>query len=130
MSDDDYDADLEECLDWQSKYLISGRRRDVLIEWLMDRPQDSWMVTADIIQFLQSRKVQLEQDPLSEMGKEEIYTMFKTGDVFGFGKVEGWENFSTKEKINKIANMLPKYSKNWSGLENIVSEQRKQSSQE
>jgi len=130
MSDDDYDADLEECLDWQSKYLTSGRRRDVLIEWLMDRPQDSWIVTADIIQFLQSRKVQLEQDPLSEMGKEEIYTMFKTGDVFGFGKVEGWENFSTKEKINKIANMFPKYSKNWSGLENIISEQRKQSSQE
>ena len=130
MSDEGYDADLEDCLDWQRKYLTSGKRRDVLIEWLMARPQDSWMVAADIIQFLQSRKVRLEQDPLSEMRKEDIYTMFRTGDVFGFGKVEGWENFSTKEKINKIAIMFPEYSRNWSGLENIISEKRRQSSQE
>lgn len=130
MSDEEYDADLEECIDWQRRYLTSGKRRDVLIEWLMARPQDSWMVAADIIKFLQSRKVRLEQDPLSEMRKEDIYTMFRTGDIFGFGKVEGWENFSAKEKINKIANMFPEYSGNWSGLENIISEKRRQSSQE
>lgn len=130
MNDEGNDPDLEECIDWQVYYLISGRRRDVLIEWLTARPQDSWMVAADTVQFLQSRKMQLEQDPLREMKKEDIYTMFMTGDVLGFGKIEGWENFSAKEKINQIANMFPEYVGNWSGLENIISDQKKQSSQE
>ena len=127
---DEYDADLEECLDWQLDYNLSGKTCELLIEWLTERPQDASMVVDDILQFLQSRKTRLEKSPLNEIRKEDIYTIFKTGNVFGFSKVEGWENFSTKEKINKIANMFPKYSKNWSGLENIISEQRKQSSQE
>ena len=130
MTGEDYDPDLEDCIDWQVNYLTSGRRRNVLIEWLTARPQDSWMVVADTLQFLKSSKVRLEQDPLREMKKEDIFTMFMTGDVFGFGKIEGWENFSSKEKVNQIAKVFPKYIGNWSGLENIISEQKKQSSQE
>lgn len=131
--DEEYDADLEECLDWQSNYLQSGRRRDVLIKWLTARPMDASIVTADIVQFLQSRQERLEKEPLREIMKEEIYAMFTTGDFLGcsaFGKVEGWKNLSTKMKINKIVSLYPQFKGNESGLENIISEQKKLRSQE
>ena len=127
---EDYDADSEECIDWQSDYLQSGRRRDVLIKWLTARPMDASIVTADIVEFLQSRQERLEKEPLRKIMKEDIYAMFATGDFLGFGKIEGWESFSSKQKINEIAKAFPEYLGNESGLENIISEQKKLRSQE
>ena len=78
--DEEYDADLEECLDWQYNYLESGRRRDILIKWLTARPMDASIVTEDILQFLQSRREQLNKEPLREPMKKDIYAMFTTGE--------------------------------------------------
>lgn len=127
---DEYDADLEECLDWQTDYKISGKAREILIKWLSKRPQDAWMVADDIVQFLQSRKTRLEKAPLEEMKKEDIYTMFKTGNLLGFGVIKGWDRFSAKQKYNEIARIFPEYLGNETGLENIVSEKKKEKFQE
>lgn len=128
--DEDYDADLEECLDWQYGYLESGRRRDVLIKWLTARPMDASIVTEDIVKFLQSRRERLTKEPLRELMKEDIYAMFTTGECLGFGKIEGWDCFSSKKKINEIVRFFPQFKGNESGLENIISEQKKIHNQE
>jgi len=127
---EDYDADLEECIDWQADYLGSGRRRDVLIKWLTARPMDASIVAADIVQFLQSRRERLNKEPLRELMKEDIYAMFTTGECLGFGKIEGWDCFSSKKKINEIVRFFPQFKGNESGLENIISEQKKIHDQE
>ena len=127
---DEYDADLEECLDWQLDYNLSGKTCELLIEWLTERPQDASMVVDDILHFLQSRKTRLEKSPLNEMKKEDIYTMFKTGDVLGFGAIRKWNILSSKQKFNAIASVFPEYLGNESGLENIVSEKKNEKNQE
>ena len=39
--DEDYDADLEECIDWQARLTLTAGRATTtfLIEWLTARPQ-------------------------------------------------------------------------------------------
>lgn len=127
---DEYDADLEECLDWQLDYKLSGKTRELLIKWLTERPQDASMVVDDILQFLQSRKTRLDNSPLNEMKKEDIYTIFKTGNILGLQTVKGWEGLSSKQKFNAIASVFPEYLGNESGLENIVSEKKNEKNQE
>jgi hypothetical protein len=49
---DDYDADAEECINWQLNYLSQGKSRAVLIAWLTARPQDANLIVHDILKFL------------------------------------------------------------------------------
>ena len=135
MSDpyyDDYDANAEECFDWQFNYLSQGRSRAVLIAWLTARPQDANLIVQDILKFLPTERKYLEKDqnPLGSVQKEDIYKMRQTGDFLGFGKIDGWDDFSVKQKINEIAKAFPQYIGNESGLENIVSEQKNKDTKE
>ncbi|MDP4062097.1 hypothetical protein RBLE17_18540 [Rhodobacteraceae bacterium LE17] len=91
---------------------------------------DASIVTEDIVQFLQSRREQLNKEPLREPMKEDIYAMFTTGECLGFGKIEDWDYFSSKKKINEIVRFFPQFKGNESGLENIISEQKKIHNQE
>ena len=129
---DDYDADAEECINWQLNYLSQGKSRAVLIAWLTARPQDANLIVHDILKFLPTERKYLEKDqnPLGSLQKEEIYKMRQTGDFLGFGKIEGWDDFSVKQKINEIAKAFPQYIGNESGLENIVSEQKNKDTKE
>ena len=129
---DDYDADAEECINWQLNYLSQGKSRAVLIAWLTARPQDANLIVHDILKFLPTERKYLEKDqnPLGSVQKEEIYKMRQTGDFLGFGKIDGWDDFSVKQKINEIAKAYPQYIGNESGLENIVSEQKNKDTKE
>tara|TARA_B110000902_G_scaffold186157_1_gene210751 strand:+ start:378 stop:785 length:408 start_codon:yes stop_codon:yes gene_type:complete len=129
---DDYDADAEECINWQLNYLSQGRSRAVLIAWLTARPEDANLIVHDILKFLPTERKYLEKDqnPLGSVQKEEIYKMRQTGDFLGFGKIDGWDDFSVKQKINEIAKAFPQYIGNESGLENIVSEQKNKDTKE
>jgi hypothetical protein len=129
---DDYDADAEECINWQLNYLSQGKSRAVLIAWLTARPQDANLIVHDILKFLPTERKYLEKDqnPLGSVQKEDIYKMRQTGDSLGFGKIDGWDDFSVKQKINEIAKAFPQYIGNESGLENIVSEQKNKDTKE
>jgi len=129
---EDYDADAEECINWQLNYLSQGKSRAVLIAWLTARPQDANLIVHDILKFLPTERKYLEKDqnPLGSVQKEEIYKMRQTGDFLGFGKIDGWDDFSVKQKINEIAKAFPQYIGNESGLENIVSEQKNKDTKE
>ena len=129
---EDYDADAEECINWQLNYLSQGKSRAVLIAWLTERPQDANLIVHDILKFLPTERKYLEKDqnPLGSVQKEEIYKMRQTGDFLGFGKIDGWDDFSVKQKINEIAKAFPQYIGNESGLENIVSEQKNKDTKE
>jgi hypothetical protein len=129
---DDYDADAEECINWQLNYLSQGKSRAVLIAWLTARPQDANLIVHDILKFLPTERKYLEKDqnPLGSVQKEDIYKMRQTGDFLGFGKIDGWDDFSVKQKINEIAKAFPQYIGNESGLENIVSEQKNKDTKE
>jgi hypothetical protein len=129
---EDYDANAEECFDWQFKYLSKGRSRAVLIAWLTARPQDANLIVHDILKFLPTERKYLEKDqnPLGSLQKEEIYKMRQTGDFLGFGKIDGWDDFSVKQKINEIAKAFPLYIGNESGLENIISERKNKGAKE
>ena len=102
---EDYDADAEECINWQLNYLSQGKSRAVLIAWLTARPQDANLIVHDILKFLPTERKYLEKDqnPLGSVQKEDIYKMRQTGDFLGFGKIDGWDDFSVKQKINEIA---------------------------
>ena len=56
--------------------------------------------------------------------------MRQTGDFLGFGKIDGWDDFSVKQKINEIAKAFTQYIGNESGLENIISEQKNKGAKE
>jgi hypothetical protein len=129
---EDYDADAEECINWQLNYLSQGKSRAVLIAWLTARPQDANLIVHDILKFLPTERKYLEKDqnPLGSVQKEDIYKMRQTGDFLGFGKIDGWDDFSVKQKINEIAKAFPQYIGNESGLENIVSEQKNKDTKE
>jgi hypothetical protein len=129
---DDYDADAEECINWQLNYLSQGKSRAALIAWLTARPQDANLIVHDILKFLPTERKYLEKDqnPLGSVQKEDIYKMRQTGDFLGFGKIDGWDDFSVKQKINEIAKAFPQYIGNESGLENIVSEQKNKDTKE
>jgi hypothetical protein len=129
---DDYDADAEECINWHLNYLSQGRSRAVLIAWLTARPEDANLIVHDILKFLPTERKYLEKDqnPLGSVQKEEIYKMRQTGDFLGFGKIDGLDDFSVKQKINEIAKAYPQYIGNESGLENIVSEQKNKDTKE
>ncbi|MGB4113518.1 MAG: hypothetical protein WBK15_10830, partial [Yoonia sp.] len=71
-----------------------------------------------------------DQNPLGSLQKEEIYKMRQTGDFLGFGKIDGWDDFSVKQKINEIAKAFPLYIGNESGLENIISERKNKGAKE
>ena len=129
---EDYDADAEECINWQLNYLSQGKSRAVLIAWLTARPQDANLIVHDILKFLPTERKYLEKDqnPLGSVQKEDIYKMRQTGDFLGFGKIDGWDDFSVKQTINEIAKAFPQYIGNESGLENIVSEQKNKDTKE
>ena len=129
---EDYDADAEECINWQLNYLSQGKSRAVLIAWLTAHPQDANLIVHDILKFLPTERKYLEKDqnPLGSVQKEDIYKMRQTGDFLGFGKIDGWDDFSVKQKINEIAKAFPQYIGNESGLENIVSEQKNKDTKE
>ena len=129
---EDYDADAEECINWQLNYLSQGKSRAVLIAWLTARPQDANLIVHDILKFLPTEQKYLEKDqnPLGSVQKEDIYKMRQTGDFLGFGKIDGWDDFSVKQKINEIAKAFPLYIGNESGLENIISERKNKGAKE
>tara|TARA_B110000305_G_C18969348_1_gene416392 strand:- start:154 stop:561 length:408 start_codon:yes stop_codon:yes gene_type:complete len=129
MSDpnhDDYDANAEECMNWQYYYLSEGKSRQVLIAWLTARPQDANLIVGDILKFLQTERLFLEDDrkPLGSFEKQDIYNMYVNGDFMGFGKIDGWDKLLSKKKIYEISKAFPEYLGKESRLENIISEQK------
>lgn len=128
----DSDEDFNECLSWQLDYLSAGRSRAVLIAWLTARPQDANLIVHDILKFLPTERKYLEKDqnPLGSLQKEEAYEMRQTGDLRGFGKIDGWDDFSVKQKINEIAKAFPQYLGKESRLENILSERKNKGTKE
>ena len=122
---EDYDANAEEYMDWHFNYLSQGRSRAVLINWLTARPQDAKLIIHDVLQFLQTSRKSLEKDrnPLGELQKEEIYKMYMTGDFMGFGKIEGWDELVSEQKVYKISKAYPQYAGKESRIWNIISEQ-------
>lgn len=124
--DEDYDADLEECIDWQLTYRSSGRSRQVLIDWLTARPQDSSIISGEIIEFLQTRRDFLDDDktPLSTLSKEDIYSLFKTGNYLGFRKIEGWDTMPYKLKIYEISKLFSEYEGKEGSIRKIIHEQK------
>ena len=124
--DEDYDADLEECIDWQLTYRSSGRSRQVLIDWLAARPQDSSIISSEIIEFLQTRRGFLDDDktPLSTLSKEDIYSLFKTGNYLGFRKIEGWDTMPYKLKIYEISKLFSEYEGKEGSIRKIIHEQK------
>jgi hypothetical protein len=124
--DEDYDADLEECIDWQLTYRSSGRSRQVLIDWLTARPQDSLIISGEIIEFLQTRRDFLDDDktPLSTLSKEDIYSLFKTGNYLGFRKIEGWDTMPYKLKIYEISKLFSEYEGKEGSIRKIIHEQK------
>ncbi len=128
----DYDANTEECFDWQFEYLSQGRSRAVLIAWLAARPQDANIMVGEILKFLQTERKFLEKDrnPLGELQKEEIYKMYTTGDFGGFGQIEGWDALASKQKVYEISKAYPEYRGKESRIWNIISEQMAKDSEE
>ena len=124
--DEDYDTDFEECIDWQLTYRSSGRSRQVLIDWLTARPQDSSIISGEIIEFLQTRRDFLDDDktPLSTLSKEDIYSLFKTGNYLGFGKIEGWDTMPYKLKIYEISKLFSEYEGKEGSIQKIIHEQK------
>ena len=106
MSDpnhDNYDANAEECMNWQYYYLSEGKSRQVLIAWLTARPQDANLIVDDILKFLQTERLFLEDDrkPLGSFEKQDIYNMYVNGDFMGFGKIDGWDKLLSKKRFMK-----------------------------
>ena len=126
MNGEGNDPDLEDCIDWQLAYLSSGRSRQVLIDWLTARPRDSSIITGEIIEFLQTRRDYLDGDktPLSTLTKEDIYSLFQTGNYLGFGKIEGWDTMSYKMKIYEISRLFSEYEGKEASIRKIIHEQK------
>jgi len=123
---EDYDADFEECIDWQLDFLSSGRSRQVLIDWLTARPQDASFLINEIIEFLGMSRDYLDQDksPLSTIRKEEIYSLFQTGDYLGFGEIEGWDAMPYKVKIYEISKLFLEYEGKEGSISKIIHQQK------
>ena len=122
---DDYDANAEEYMDWHFNYLSQGRSRAVLIEWLTTRPHDANSLVDEILKFLQTKRKFLNTDlnPLGAAEKQTIYDMYVSGDYKGFGKIEGWDELVSEQKVYKISKAYPQYAGKESRIWNIISEQ-------
>ena len=126
MSEDDEEF-FSEWFTWQEDYILSGRSRDVLIEWLkVDPSRVAEAHLDDIIAFMTaSRRKFLSQslkDAVSRQAQDEMADWYDTG-VDPFGNAEsGWDVLTGQQKVGRIADF---YKKSDQIVWNAISKSRK-----
>ena len=93
-------------------YILSGRSRDVMIEWLREDPKTAMVHVDDIIEFMMaSRRKFLAtsiEDWSSQEDKVEMALWYATG-VDPFGEPEaGWARLTGQQKVGRIADYYKK----------------------
>ena len=107
-------------------YFLSGRSRDVMIEWLREDPKTAMVHVDDIIEFMMaSRRKFLAtsiEDWSSQEDKVEMALWYATG-VDPFGEPEaGWARLTGQQKVGRIADY---YKKSDQIVWNAISKYRK-----
>ena len=107
-------------------YILSGRSRDVMIEWLREDPKSAMVHVDDIIEFMMaSRRKFLAtsiEDWSSQEDKVEMALWYATG-VDPFGEPEaGWARLTGQQKVGRIADY---YKKSDQIVWNAISKYRK-----
>ena len=107
-------------------YILSGRSRDVMIEWLREDPKSAMVHVDDIIEFMMASRRNFLATPIedwsSQQDKVEMARWYATG-VDPFGEPEaGWARLTGQQKVGRIADY---YKKSDQIVWNAISKYRK-----
>ena len=107
-------------------YILSGRSRDVMIEWLREDPKTAMVHVDDIIEFMMASRRKFLETSIeawsSQQDKVEMAHWYATGvDPFG-GTEAGWASLTGQQKVGRIADY---YKKSDQIVWNAISKYRK-----